>query len=125
MLNKFKEKIKIIMRGEPDLKKLQKIGNDVFVGRNAIVLPNVTIGDGCIIGAGAVVTKDIAAYTVAAGNPAHVLYSVQDYLNKNKKIMEYAPIFEEDYTERSRKLTMTKKIEMISSLKQYGIGYIK
>lgn len=46
------------------------VGNDVWLGTGAMVMPGVTIGDGAIIGAGAVVAKDVAPYTVVAGNPA-------------------------------------------------------
>ena len=46
------------------------IGNDVWIGRRAIIMPGVTIGDGVIIGAGAVVTKNIEPYVVAVGVPA-------------------------------------------------------
>ena len=46
------------------------IGNDVWIGARAIILPGVTVGDGAVIGAGAVVAKDIPANTVVAGNPA-------------------------------------------------------
>lgn len=49
------------------------IGNDVWIGARAIVLPGVTVGDGCIIGAGSVVTKDVPPYTIIGGNPARVL----------------------------------------------------
>ncbi len=49
------------------------IGNDVWIGGGAIVLPGVTIGDSTTIGAGSVVTKDIPAGVVAAGNPCRVL----------------------------------------------------
>lgn len=58
------------------------IGNDVWIGRRVIIMPGVTIGDGCVIGAGAVVTKDIPPYSVAGGVPAKViksrLYSVNN-----------------------------------------------
>lgn len=54
-------------------KGLVKIGNDVWVGHGAIILPNVCIGDGAVIGAGAVVTRDVEDYTIVAGNPARVL----------------------------------------------------
>ena len=47
-----------------------KIGNDVWIGGGATILPGVTIGDRCTIGAGAVVTRDIPSDTLAAGNPA-------------------------------------------------------
>jgi acetyltransferase-like isoleucine patch superfamily enzyme len=46
------------------------IGNDVWIGHGAFVLPGVTIGDGAVIGAMSVVTKDVPPYGVAVGNPA-------------------------------------------------------
>lgn len=46
------------------------VGNDVWIGGCAVILPGVTIGDGAVIGAGAVVTRDVAPRTVVAGNPA-------------------------------------------------------
>jgi len=49
------------------------IGNDVWIGARVIILPGVHIGDGCVIGAGSVVTKDIPAYSICAGNPAKVV----------------------------------------------------
>ena len=51
------------------------IGDDVWIGRRAIIMPGVHIGKGCIIGAGAVVTKNIPDYSVAAGVPARVVKS--------------------------------------------------
>jgi len=52
------------------------IGDNVWLGRGALVLPGVTIGDHSIVAAGAVVTKDVAARTVVAGNPARVVREV-------------------------------------------------
>jgi len=46
------------------------VGNDVWIGYGAIVMPGVTIGDGAIVAAGAVVTRDVAPYTIVGGNPA-------------------------------------------------------
>lgn len=51
------------------------IGNDVWIGGGVIVCPGVTIGDRCVIGAGSVVTKDIPAGMIAAGNPCKVVRS--------------------------------------------------
>lgn len=56
---------------------IPEIGNDVWLGRNVIIMPGVKIGNGVIIGAGAVVTKDIPDYTIACGVPAKI--------NKNRK----------------------------------------
>jgi virginiamycin A acetyltransferase len=50
-----------------------RIGNDVWIGHRATIMPGVTIGDGAIIAAGAVVVGDIPAYAVAGGNPARVI----------------------------------------------------
>ena len=50
-----------------------RIGNDVWLGRRVMVMPGVKIGNGCVIGAGAVVTKDIPDYSVAVGVPAKVI----------------------------------------------------
>lgn len=52
------------------------IGSDVWVGGGCIICPGVTIGDRSVIGAGSVVTRDIPADTVAAGNPCRVLRSL-------------------------------------------------
>lgn len=48
------------------------IGNDVWIGRNAVILGGVTIGDGAIIGAFSVISKDVNPYAVMVGNPAIV-----------------------------------------------------
>jgi len=55
-----------------------EIGDDVFVGARAIILKGVRIGDGAVIGAGAVVTSDIPALTIAAGNPARPVGVVKE-----------------------------------------------
>lgn len=49
------------------------IGHDVWIGHGAIVLPGRSIGDGAVVAAGAVVTKDVAPYAIVAGNPARVI----------------------------------------------------
>ncbi|MGV2099064.1 CatB-related O-acetyltransferase [Rhizobium sp. 21-4511-3d] len=49
------------------------IGNDVWFGASSLVLKGVTIGDGAVIGAGAVVTKDVPPYAIVAGNPAKLI----------------------------------------------------
>ena len=50
-----------------------KIGNNVWIGGNVVVLPGVTIGDNTVIGAGSIVVKDIPANVVAVGNPCKVI----------------------------------------------------
>lgn len=55
-----------------------KIGNNVWVGGNSVILPGVTIGDNTVIGAGSVVTKDIPANVIAAGNPCRIIREITE-----------------------------------------------
>jgi acetyltransferase-like isoleucine patch superfamily enzyme len=57
----------------PDNPKPVVIGRGVFIGARAIILKGVTLGDRAIVGAGAVVTNDVPARTIAAGNPARLI----------------------------------------------------
>lgn len=50
-----------------------RIGENCFIGGRSLILPGVEIGDGCVVGAGSVVTKSVPARSVVAGNPAKVL----------------------------------------------------
>jgi acetyltransferase-like isoleucine patch superfamily enzyme len=59
--------------GHPESKGPIVIGNDVWLGRNSLVLSGVTIGDGAVVAAGAVVTADIPPYAIAGGVPAKVI----------------------------------------------------
>ncbi|MBK7711339.1 MAG: sugar O-acetyltransferase [Bacteroidales bacterium] len=52
------------------------IGNDVWIGGNAVINPGITIGDNSVIGSGSVVTRDIPANVVAAGNPCRVIREI-------------------------------------------------
>jgi maltose O-acetyltransferase len=56
-------------------RRVTNIDNDVWIGQNAIIFPGLKIGEGVIVGAGSVVTSDLAAWTVAAGSPARVIRS--------------------------------------------------
>ena len=55
-----------------------KIGAHVWIGSNATILPGVTIGDNCVIGAGSVVNKDIPANSLAVGNPCKVIRTIDN-----------------------------------------------
>lgn len=70
------------------------IGDNVWVGGNVVISPGVTIGDNAVIGAGSVVTKDIPANVVAAGNPCRVLKQITDadrrYYFKDRQFDEEA-----------------------------------
>jgi acetyltransferase-like isoleucine patch superfamily enzyme len=60
------------------------VGNNVFIGINAIILPGVTISDDCVIAAGSIVTKDVPAGHIAAGAPARAIKPLDDYWNSIK-----------------------------------------
>jgi len=59
--------------GHPSTKGDVIIGNDVWVGHAAIILSGVTIGDGAVVGAKAVITKNVPPYGIVAGNPARLI----------------------------------------------------
>jgi len=59
-----------------------KIGDNVFIGTRAMILHGVTVGNNCIVGANSVVTRDVPDNTVVAGNPARVIKSSDDFLEK-------------------------------------------
>ena len=54
------------------------IGNNVWIGGNSVIMPGIHIGDNVVIGAGSIVTKDIPAWTVAAGNPCRVIRKITE-----------------------------------------------
>jgi len=56
-----------------------KIGDHVFIGMNCIILKGVTLGNGCVIAAGSVVTKDVPEGMIAGGNPARILSTIEPY----------------------------------------------
>lgn len=58
------------MNVQPYVQKDIIVGNDVWLGANSVILAGTTIGDGTIVAAGAVVTKDLPPYVIAAGIPA-------------------------------------------------------
>lgn len=76
----------LFRRDVPDLEITKPItlGNDVYVGNNVLFMPGVTVGNKVIIGAGAVVTKDIPDNSVAVGVPAKVIKTADEYFEKLK-----------------------------------------
>lgn len=63
-----------------------KVGNNVFIGSNTVILPNIKIGNNVLIGAGSVVTKDVPDNTVYAGNPAKKISDFETFVENRKKI---------------------------------------
>ena len=68
--------------GQPSLKKAVKIGDNCFIGHGAIILMGVKVGAGSIVGAGAVVSKDVPENSVVVGNPARVVCTVDELVQR-------------------------------------------
>lgn len=62
-----------------------KIGNNVYIGNNSLIMPGVKIEDNVLVAAGSVVTKSIPKEVVVAGNPAKIICTIEEYLRKNNK----------------------------------------
>ena len=80
----------MIFSGRPTPKRTE-IGNDVWVGAGAIILAGVEIGDGCIIAAGSVITKNCEEYSIYAGNPAKKIkdrFACKSDLHKHKELLK-------------------------------------
>lgn len=98
------------------------IGNNVFIGAESVVLPGVTIGSNVIIGANSTVTHDIPDNSVAAGSPARVICTLEEYLAKEKQRMAVSPCYGEEYTLR-KDVPMEMRMKQKEELKG-KIGYI-
>lgn len=68
-----------------DKMKRVHIGNNVYIGLGATIMPGVTIGDNVLVGAGAIVTKDIPSNCCAAGVPAKIICSLEEYASRAKE----------------------------------------
>lgn len=89
-----------------------KIGNNVFIGSNSIVLPNVQIGDNAIIAAGSVVTHDVPQNEIWGGNPGKKICDIESYKEKHGNAQ---------YIRNRKSLNKNEIIE----LTQNGIYYIE
>lgn len=101
-----------------------RIGNNVFIGAGSTVLPGVTIGDDCIIGAASLVSRSIPAGHVAAGNPARVLMTTADYLDKQRAKMTLDNCFDETYTIHAG-IDADRQDHLLDAIDATGIAFVK
>jgi maltose O-acetyltransferase len=102
-----------------------KIGNNVFVGAGTIVLPGVTIGNNVVVGAGSVVVNDIPDGSVAVGNPARVVKSLEAFLDENRQKMGSDNVFNEQYTLRNPSFDDREREELLDACKRYGVAFVE
>ena len=100
------------------------IGSNVFIGAKSLILCDTRIGDHVIIGAGSVVTKDIASNSVVAGNPARYICSFEEFALKHKKGREEHPKFSDHEWYEWIDAAEKERDAMRESLSR-GYGYLK
>lgn len=77
------------------------IGDDVFIGKGAIILPNTHIGNRVIVGAGCVVARDVPDNTVVIGNPCQVLCTYDEYIERNRGLLKTNPVYNTLFSEKT------------------------
>lgn len=100
------------------------IGNNVFVGADSVILPGVRIGDNVVIGANSTVVKDIPDNCVAAGSPAKIVCSIEEFVSRNKELMTHRPVYNELWTNRNSQFTNSMREQMFESVKD-GCGFVE
>ncbi len=101
------------LRDQEKYKKVIRYGKIVihdncFIGMGTTVLPGVDIGENSIIGAGSMVTKSIPANSVYAGNPAHFICSVEEFMDK---CLKSTPQYDEREYKNNKKQVVLKLLE--------------
>ena len=93
------------------------IGNDVWIGQNVTILPGVHIGDGTIIGANSVVTKDIPPYHIAGGNPCKIIRKRfnEEFIDYLEEIKWWD--WEEDKIFKNLEILCSNDLEKIKAIK--------
>ncbi|WBW98959.1 acyltransferase [Oceanirhabdus sp. W0125-5] len=99
------------------------IEDNVFIGARALIMPGVTIGENSIVAAGAIVTKNVPPNTVAAGIPAKVVSTIEEYVEKNKKLLENCDIYDNNHTIRGN-ISIENKKKMYEKLISQ-VGFIQ
>jgi len=108
-----------------------KIGNDVWIGDRAMIISGVNIGDGAVIGAGSIVTKDVPPYSIVVGSPARIIKNrfsdeiIDEFLKI--KYWQYNPIMLKQIMEDCRSIhDFFERFHCYEKiLKIFDINYLK
>lgn len=100
-----------------------RIDDNVFIGARALIMPGVTIGKNSIVGANAVVTKSIPPNVVVSGNPAKVLCSAEEYIQKQGQLLGKSMKYDKSYT-LNGKVSNNKRESMYCNLLD-KIGFVE
>ncbi len=100
-----------------------RIHDRCFIGESSIILPGVSIGPDAVIGAGSVVTRDVPPNSVAAGNPARVLCSVDAFIKKHREKMTGSKCFM--YSRYEISVISKKDMEEMTAYLDKHIAYIE
>ncbi len=101
-----------------------QIGKKTFIGACSVILPGVKIGNNVIIGAGSVVTHDIPDNSLAVGNPARVIESTKDYIERQRNFLSKRPRYKKQGWTIGNSITIKNKRIMNEELSD-GIGYVE
>ena len=76
----------VLRKNDPDFDMFGKVclGDWVYIGNNAMIMPGVIIGDNVLVAAGSVVTKSVPSGTVVGGNPAKIICTIKEFYDKNQ-----------------------------------------
>lgn len=99
---------------------LVTIGDNVFIGNGAIILPGTTIGNNVVIGAGAVIASDVPDDSVMIGNPARKLCSCAEYISRNAERIKSEDAYVSDIIFSQRDEKQWQELRMSLSEKKYG-----
>jgi maltose O-acetyltransferase len=92
------------------------IGNDVFIGADAIILPGISIGNNVVIGAGSIVTSNIPDDSVVAGVPARVIGSCSVFVKKNKMLLEESPRYDTYWVQKTEEEKERMNSELVGQI---------
>lgn len=103
------------------------IGNDVWIGQDAMILGGVTIGDGAIVGAGSLVTRDVAPYTIVAGNPASVIRTryTDEQIKKLLRLKWWNIENIEEMADEFHDLNVDQQIRLLKRIRRRRKGWIQ